>query len=275
MDPYLEDDRFWPSFQNQLAAAVCHALTPALTPALTNRYRAGVATRRYTADEDPERPEAPRERHEEFVEVRADDGRLVTSIQVVSPANKTTAAGREAYLGQRRDDRASGVSLVEIDLVLQGKPTLDYSREGLPAWDYAVTVVRSTQPERYEIYTSTLRKRLPRFKVPLAADDRDVVMDLPSTFARCYDEGNFAARIAYYRDPAVSLADGDRRWLADLLEGKGLRAGCRPTEQEIAEAAYHLWRGEGCPDGRDKEHWFRAVELISRRRGADPVMNRP
>ena len=39
--------------------------------------------------------------------------------------------------------------LVEIDLVLQGQPLWDYSRAGLPDWDYAVTVARATQPERY------------------------------------------------------------------------------------------------------------------------------
>jgi hypothetical protein len=33
------------------------------------------------------------------------------------------------------------------------------------------------------------------------------------------------------------------------------------TEQRIRERAYHLWREEGCPDGRDAEIWERAREL--------------
>ena len=114
----------------------------------------------------------------------------MTLVDVVSPANKTTAAGREAYLEKRRESTAApSANLVEIDLVLQGQPTLDYSRDGLPDWDYAVTVTRSTQPERYEIYTATLQKRLPRFRLPLAADDRDTVLDLHAAFTRVLRPG--------------------------------------------------------------------------------------
>ena len=61
---------------------------------------------------------------------------------------------------------------------------LDYAREGLPDWDYAVTVTRATQPDRFEIYTATLQKRLPRFRLPLASDDRDMVVDLQTIYAR-------------------------------------------------------------------------------------------
>jgi len=93
----------------------------------------------------------------------------------------------------------------------------------LPDWNYAVTVTRAAQPERYEIYTATLQKRLPRFRMPLASDDRDTVLDLQSAFARCYDQGNFAARIDYKTDPAVTLADDDRKWLDDLLRQAKLR----------------------------------------------------
>ncbi len=136
---------------------------------------------------------------------------------MVSPANKTTRQGREAYLERRLEARNAGASLVELDLVLQGQPTLDYSREGLPDWDYAVTVTRSSKPEQYEIYTATLQKRLPRFRLPLAADDRDTVLDLHIAFARAYDQGGFASKIDYHRDPTTTLNDDDRRWLNDLL----------------------------------------------------------
>ena len=106
---------------------------------------------------------------------------------------------------------------------LQGQPTLEYSRDGLPEWDYAVTVTRSTQPERYEIYTATLQKKLPRFRLPLASDDRDAVLDLQSTFARCYDQGAFCGQIDYGRDPVTTLADDDRKWLTEWLKQQKLR----------------------------------------------------
>jgi hypothetical protein len=222
MDPYLEDAKLWPPFQHQFVAC----LYQILLPGLVDRYRARVGQRLYVT-EMPLFTSVIREEHlEEYIEVRQrSDGRLVSLIDIASPVNKTAARGRSAYLDKRREGRAQGASLVEIDLVLQGQPLLDYSRDGLPDWDYDVTVTRCTQPERYEIYTATLQKRLPRFKLPLAADDRDTVVDLQAVFARCYDQGGFGGQIDYKKDPPVKLADEDRRWLDELLTQQKLRPG--------------------------------------------------
>src|SRR5262249_9179628 len=151
------------------------------------------------------------------------DSRLVTLVELVSPANKVTRQGRAAYLDRRREGRSAGANLVEIDLVLQGQPTLEYSRDGLPDWDYAITVTRSTPPERYEIYTPPRKKRLPRSRLPLAPDDRDTVLDLHTAFTRCYDQGSFSGRIDYSRDPATTLSAEDRSWLRTVLEQQKLR----------------------------------------------------
>ena len=220
MDPYLEDERLWPAFHHQLVGC----LYQILLPGLVDRYRARVAQRHYLTEQALFTSVVRDEHHEEFIEIRQRvDGRLVTLMDVVSPANKTTCAGRQVYLEKRREARQAGSNLVEIDLVLQGQPMLDYSREGLPDWDHAVTVTRSTQPERYEIYTATLQKRLPRFRMPLAPDDRDTVLDLHAAFARAFDQGNFTAKIDYQRDPPTTLASDDRQWLHDLLREQKLR----------------------------------------------------
>jgi hypothetical protein len=195
-----------------------------LLPGLVDRYRARVGQRQYVTEQALFTSVIREEHQEEFIEIRQrGDGRLVTLVDVVSPANKTTPAGRQAYLKRREEGKSVGANLVEIDLVLQGQPTLEYSRDGLPDWDYAVTVTRSTQPERYEIYTATLQKRLPRFRLPLAHDDRDTVLDLHTAFNRCYEQGGFGAQIDYRRDPAVPLNDEDRRWLHELLKQQKLR----------------------------------------------------
>ena len=221
MDPYLEDDGLWPVFHHQLV--MC--LYQILLPGLVDRYRARVAQRRYATEQALFTSVVREEHHEDLVEVRQrSDGRLITLLEVVSPANKTTTSGREAYLAKRREGRNAKANLVEIDLVLQGAPTLEYSRDGLPDWDYAVTVTRATQPERFEIYTATLQKRLPRFRLPLAVDDRDTVLDLHTAFTRCYDQGGFAAKIDYKRDPVTPLTDEDRRWLDDVLKQQKLRS---------------------------------------------------
>ncbi len=32
-------------------------------------------------------------------------------------------------------------------------------------------------------------------------------------------------------------------------------------EDEIRLIAYSIWEQEGCPHGRDSEHWFRAISI--------------
>jgi hypothetical protein len=215
MDPYLEEEKLWISFHHQLVGC----LYQILLPGLVDRYRARIAHRTYTT-EFPLFTSIIREEHlEEFIEVRQRiDNKLITLVEVVSPTNKLKKEGRLGYHETRKAARSQGASIVEIDLILQGAPMLDYSRDGLPPWDYAITVTRCTQPERYEIYTTTLQKRLPRFKIPLAPDDRDTVLDLQSTFSRCYDIGNFAAHLDYKKNPPVKLKDDDNRFLDELLK---------------------------------------------------------
>jgi hypothetical protein len=222
MDPFLETAKLWPAFQHQLLAC----LYQILLPGLVDRYRARVGTRTYVS-EMPLFTSIIREQFsEEFIEIRnRTDGKLVTLLEVVSPANKTTAAGRQAYLDARTQAVAQRAGIVEIDLVMQGKPTLTYSRDGLPEYDYAVTVTRSNAPDRYEIYTATLQKRLPKFKLPLAADDRDALLDLQAAFARAYDLGTFAAQINYKGPPPpdVPFTTEYKTWTDELLRQMKLR----------------------------------------------------
>src|SRR5262249_53217805 len=155
MDPYLEDEALWPWFRHQLVVTLVRTLEPGVWP----RYTVDTAERRFR--------DGPVEYAEEYLCIRAAaDGRLVTVLDLVSPAASLVDAAREPFLATRREALSVRASAVEIDLVLGGRPTLDYNRDGVPHWDYAVTVTRVTHPERFEIYTSMLPKRLPRFKLP-------------------------------------------------------------------------------------------------------------
>jgi hypothetical protein len=263
MDPYLEEKAVWPEFHRRLVEALSLLLQPNLSAA----YFAVVGVRRY-ADGG--------ENHEEdYLEIRRrGGGELVTLLDIVSPASKTTDAGRRAYLEQRRQARDAGANVAEIDLVLQGQPTLEFSREGLPEWDYAVTVTRAVQPERYEIYTATLQKRLPRFRLPLAVGEGDRVLDLQAAFTRCYGEGGYLGLIHYGPDPVVPLDEEDRRWIDATLTSQGLR-GSPPSHEDVAVLAYYLWQQEGCPHGRDKEHWHEALAQLRRPKRASPRLNPP
>jgi hypothetical protein len=217
MDPYLEHPKLWPAFQHQLLAC----LYQILLPGLVDRYRARVGTRCYVSEMPLFTSIIRDEYSEEFIEIRTrSDNKLVTLLEVVSPANKTTAAGRQAYLDKRKEAVLQRAGVVEIDLVLQGKPTLTYSRDGLPEFDHAVSVTRATAPDRYEIYTATIQKRLPKFKLPLAPDDRDTLLDLQAAFTRAYDLGGFGGQIDYKSPPPpdVPISDAYQGWIDDLLK---------------------------------------------------------
>lgn len=222
MDPFLEDPQHWKAFQHQFVAGLYHILLPGLV----DRYRARVGMRSYTV-EMPLFTSVIREPHEEpFVEIRErGDGRLVTLIDLVSPANKTTATGREAYLATRKLVETQRASALEIDLVTQGSPTLDFARDALPEHDYTFTVTRGAAPGKFEIYTATVQKRLPKFKLPLSHDDRDAMLDLQDVFRRAYDLGSFGKAIGYggALPGAVKLTDENRTWIDAVLKQYNLR----------------------------------------------------
>ncbi len=216
MDPFLEEPHRWLLFRHQFVTG----LYQVLLPGLVDRYRARVCSRGFTL-ELPLFTSVQRDPHsEEHIELRdRSDGQLVTLIDVVSIVNRTTATGREAYLETRQLAEAQGAALVEIDLLTQGTGMLDYPRENLPEFDYAVTVTRPGTPGRYEIYTATLQKRLPKFRVPLAPDDRDTALELQDVFRRAYDLGGFGASIDYNSDlpPEVKFSNANHQWIDSWL----------------------------------------------------------
>src|SRR5438552_2098131 len=219
MDPYLEEEKHWPAFQPLLV----HSLYQMLLPGLMDRYRARVGEREYASEEALFTSVIRQEHKEAFIEVRQrSDGRLITLVEAIGPANKITREGRRLYLERRDEVRKMNANVVEIDLVLQGQTLIDCSKDAA-TWEYAVVVKRWTHPDRYEVYSATLSKRLPRFRVPLASDDRDTVLDLQAAVSRAYDQADFCKHIDYTRDPATRLTDENRRWLNERLREEKLR----------------------------------------------------
>jgi uncharacterized protein DUF4058 len=51
----------------------------------------------------------------------------------------------------------------------------------------------------------------------------DLVLDLQAVFDRCYDEGPYARRVDYRREPSVLLPRADAEWADQLLRERGLR----------------------------------------------------
>jgi len=212
MNPYLEVSTLWPAFHQQMIAA----LYQVLLPALSDRYRLRVGVREYTSELPLFTSVLRENHHEEFLEIRGrPEGRLVTLLEVVSLGNRTTSAGRAHYHQTRDRAKQESAALVEIDLITQGQPLLEFPRQDLPEHDYTITVARPTARERFEIYVACLEKRLPKFRLPLAADDKDTVLDLQTVFGRAYDQGHFATKIDEHAPlPSdVKLRPETRAWL--------------------------------------------------------------
>ena len=103
--------------------------------------------------------------------------RIVTSIEFLSLANKTSEEGRKQYRSKQRQMIEGGVNLVEIDLLRAGSWVLAVQRNHLPKAyrePYRINVVRADRADEAEVYRVSLRHPLPTIRVPLRSEDDDV-----------------------------------------------------------------------------------------------------
>lgn len=160
----------------------------------------------------------------QIIEPAAGD-RVVTAFEVLSPDNKMAGAGRVSYLQKREEFWESGTSLVEIDLLRQGEPTVRVALEKLESlrpWNYLVAVTRRW-PARQEIYAVPLQRRLPTIHVPLAPDDNDAMLDLQAVLSRCWDEGPYPQLLRYKETLPGKMAPTDQMWCEQKLREAGQR----------------------------------------------------
>lgn len=219
MDPYLESHAYWPVFHQQLIAGIAETLQPSLG----DRYRLRFGTRAYAVDQVLFTSILREEHKESYIEIRqrATD-RLTLVVDLVSPSNRLWPRGRVEYQTHTKSARHQGSHLIEMDFVLQGQTCLDADLTALSEKQYVVCVHRAVKPARNELYGTTLQKRLPRIRVPLAADDRDLVLDLQAVFQKIYDRF-FGGKVDYQKDPPVRLDDGDDAWMQQLFKAAKLR----------------------------------------------------
>jgi Protein of unknown function (DUF4058) len=159
------------------------------------------------------------ERREVFLEIldARNGDKVVTVIEVLSPSNKRKGPGRELYLGKQRDVLESDASLVEIDLLREGEPTVALPPESLGEEAYRVVVSRPQDRKRRELYPIALRDPLPRAGIPLVPPHADLVLDLAAVMAQTYERGAYGRRIDYGREPFPALRREDEAWCRKLL----------------------------------------------------------
>jgi len=128
--------------------------------------------------------------------------RVITVLELLSPANKTGGEDRDDYLAKRRQVLAGHTHLVEIDLRRGGQRP---SPPELPACDYYALVSRYVDRPRVGFWPIGLREPLPNLPVPLADTDPPVHLDLKAVIDQTYDLADYGKYI-YQEIPEPPLA---------------------------------------------------------------------
>jgi hypothetical protein len=247
MDPYIECQGNWPDFHSRLISEICNALGVQLpdnyVPRVDERievvnfdgpdgtsYRPDVVIARHEPPLTPARSAAgggvitieptlidvsshdPEEIRHTWLEIRRlPTMELITVIEVLSPVNKG-GIGRQEYLEKREQLHLQKINLVEIDLLLSGLrvPMKKSLRDG----HFFAVVARGHKLPTAEVYSWTLRDRLPAIPIPLRPPDADVSVDLQELVGRVYDLGRYDRTLRHDQPlpQALPLHSEDRTW---------------------------------------------------------------
>ncbi len=153
------------------------------------------------------------------------EGRLVTTIEFLSPANKKSPVDSDVFHRRQVVFLKHAVNLVEVDLLVAGLWTVFVQEELIPEKcraPYRICVVRTERLERPECYPAPLQKALPRIRIPLRPGDQDVVLHLQDLIARTWEDGAYEKRIDYSHDPLPPLSPADEAWLVECLASRGI-----------------------------------------------------
>ena len=165
--------------------------------------------------------EKPTQRHIEIVDLNSGN-RVVTAIELLSPANKQEEAGRSVYRRKQREYIEAGVNLVEIDFIRTGS-FIVAAPEGRIPWDmrtpFIICIRRAYRPEHAEIISVALEQPVPNFRIPLRQTDADAVLRLQPLLDDCYLRGRYAS-IDYGQRSRPKLDDKAAAWASDLIRAR-------------------------------------------------------
>ncbi len=130
-----------------------------------------------------------------------------------------TALATDGYFAPGYGMTAKGASM----LLLRDGTRIFFEVE-LPPSPYAIYLSRTERRPLTQVWTASLRQRLPAVPVPLLQPDPDVILDLQAAVGACFALVGYE-RLLDYADPPPPppLEEEDAAWLDDLLHGAGLR----------------------------------------------------
>jgi Protein of unknown function (DUF4058) len=247
MDPYIES-WIWSSFHSNVIVAICDQLNPRLP----KRYIASTELYVWRFDNSEEErlllggpdvhvadvqpaPAGPAVatvaapittvlpgvvRKQRYVKITdPEERRVVAVIEVLSPSNKTTGEDGQAYRLKREEYIASGISLVEIDLLRSGlRPALGNPAPAIS--DYYFLVHRGWEKNRLGIWPISLRDPLPSVPIPLDPDVPDIMLDVRACIDHVYEFGRYGEQLNYTRPPKPPLREPDATWARQMLTAR-------------------------------------------------------
>jgi hypothetical protein len=254
MNPYLEHPEIWPGVHHLLISEIVRFLSPKLRP----KYRVAVEVRMYESPNEnsllvgipdlivkrsstvtnPETtnvavaapttkptkvrvpvPEIIKEGYLEIREVGTEE--VITSIEILSPANKRSGKGRQIYEKKRLQVLGSLTHLVEIDLLRAGEP-LPFFGNNISS-QYRILVSRGNCRPNADLYAFNLQEVIPAFPLPLRRGDTEPVIDLQALLGEIYEIASYDFVMDYSRESVPPLLESDAVWADTLLREKGLR----------------------------------------------------
>lgn len=255
MNPFLEDPVFWEEFHYLLIAESLYHLADRLPQSYIARIQERVqsisisdeAAKLYIPDISiaQKRSRVPArslageggtavltrpitiastddlEIREGYIEIlRLPKHELVTSIEVLSPANKV-GEGAAMHRAKRRTLVARGVHVVEIDLLIRGGH--EQLAEPLPPGDYFAMTFRGDRRPDVDVYPWSLRDPLPPIPIPLKGPDEAVNLLLAQAFAATFDRNRYDAKLEYQSPYPVTISPAQIPWVEEILRAAGKR----------------------------------------------------
>ncbi len=158
-----------------------------------------------------------------YVEIiDAENRKVVTVIEVLSPDNKTPrATGLKSFRRKRSAVVKSRAHWVEIDLLRRG--TSLALRERIEPHQYFVHVSPVKLRPQGWVWPIALPQRLPVILIPLRAKDDNLPFDLQLVLDAAYDHAGYARGIDCTKEPVPPLDPDLSEWADGLLREKGLR----------------------------------------------------
>ena len=147
---------------------------------------------------------------------RAPNREVVTIIEILSPTNKAPGEGRRRYIRKREAVIASGVNLVEIDLLRRGEPMP--LETALPASDYRILVCRALERPEALLYPFGVKQAIPRFELPLLPEDAGPEVDLGVIIDGMHHTARYGLVAGYENPPPEpEYAPEVQQWVAERV----------------------------------------------------------